>query len=66
VHIYFLIGFANRLLVMFQWGVSFLTKRRAVRIFPSDLHMSVPMPDLCSQPELDNNNVDEPRARIRA
>lgn len=38
VHIYFLIGFANRLLVMFQWGVSFLTKRRAVRIFPSDLY----------------------------
>jgi NADH dehydrogenase len=37
VHIYFLIGFANRLLVMFQWGVSFLTKRRAVRIFPAVL-----------------------------
>jgi NADH dehydrogenase len=38
VHIYFLIGFANRLLVMFQWGISFITKRRAVRIFPSHLH----------------------------
>jgi NADH dehydrogenase len=34
VHIFFLIGFANRFLVMFQWGVSFLTKRRGVRIFP--------------------------------
>jgi NADH dehydrogenase len=34
VHIYFLIGFANRLLVMLQWGVSFWTKRRGVRIFP--------------------------------
>ena len=32
VHIYFLIGFANRLLVMLQWGLSFLTKRRGVRI----------------------------------
>jgi NADH dehydrogenase len=32
VHIYFLIGFANRLLVMIQWGLSFLTKRRGVRI----------------------------------
>jgi NADH dehydrogenase len=42
VHIYFLIGFANRLLVMFQWGVSFLTKRRAVRIFPGDLHIALP------------------------
>jgi NADH dehydrogenase len=34
VHIYFLIGFANRLLVMMQWGISFLTKRRGVRILP--------------------------------
>jgi len=30
--VYFLIGFANRLLVMIQWGLSFLTKRRGVRI----------------------------------
>jgi NADH dehydrogenase len=34
VHIYFLIGFANRLFVMLQWGVAFLTKRRQVRVFP--------------------------------
>ncbi|HYM00714.1 MAG TPA: NAD(P)/FAD-dependent oxidoreductase [Blastocatellia bacterium] len=34
VHIFFLIGFANRLLVMLQWSISFLTKRRGVRIFP--------------------------------
>ena len=32
VHIYFLIGLTNRLLVMIQWGLSFLTKRRGVRI----------------------------------
>lgn len=32
VHIYALIGFANRLLVMIQWGLSFMTKRRGVRI----------------------------------
>ena len=36
IHIYFLIGFANRLLVMLQWGISFWTKRRGVRIFPLD------------------------------
>jgi NADH dehydrogenase len=36
IHIYFLIGFANRLLVMLQWSVSFWTKRRGVRIFPLD------------------------------
>jgi len=36
VHIYFLIGFANRLLVMLRWGTSFVTKRRGVRILPFD------------------------------
>jgi NADH dehydrogenase len=36
VHIYFLIGFANRVLVMLQWGTSFVTKRRGVRILPFD------------------------------
>lgn len=34
VHIYFLIGFANRFFVMLQWELSFLTKRRQVRVFP--------------------------------
>lgn len=34
VHIYFLIGFANRFFVLLQWGIAFLTKRRQVRIFP--------------------------------
>jgi NADH:ubiquinone reductase (H+-translocating) len=35
VHIYSLIGFGNKLFVMLQWTVSFLTKRRQVRIFPN-------------------------------
>ena len=34
VHVYFLIGFANRLFVLLQWGFAFLTKRRQVRVFP--------------------------------
>jgi NADH:ubiquinone reductase (H+-translocating) len=34
VHIYFLIGFANRLLVSLRWAMSFITNRRTVRIFP--------------------------------
>jgi len=34
IHIYFLIGFANRLLVTMQWAISFITKRRGVRILP--------------------------------
>ena len=36
VHIYFLIGFANRLFVLLQWGFDFLTKRRGVRVFPAE------------------------------
>jgi NADH dehydrogenase len=36
VHIYFLIGFANRLFVSLQWGLAFLTKRRRVRILPEE------------------------------
>jgi NADH:ubiquinone reductase (H+-translocating) len=35
VHIYFLIGFANRFFVLSQWGLAFLTRRRQVRTFPS-------------------------------
>jgi NADH:ubiquinone reductase (H+-translocating) len=34
VHIYFLIGFANRFFVVLQWAIAFLTKRRQVRVFP--------------------------------
>jgi NADH:ubiquinone reductase (H+-translocating) len=37
VHVFFLMGFANRLLVLTQWGISFLTNRRGVRILPSEL-----------------------------
>jgi NADH dehydrogenase len=36
VHIYFLIGFANRLFVLLQWGFAFLTKRRQVRVFSTE------------------------------
>jgi NADH dehydrogenase len=36
VHVFFLMGFANRLLVLTQWGISFLTNRRGVRILPSE------------------------------
>ncbi|MFL5815892.1 MAG: NAD(P)/FAD-dependent oxidoreductase [Bdellovibrionia bacterium] len=34
VHIYFLIGFGKRILVFSRWAISFLTRRRAVRIYP--------------------------------
>ncbi len=32
VHVYFLIGFANRLFVLMQWGFAFITKRRRGRV----------------------------------
>ena len=34
VHVYFLIGFANRFFVILQWAITFLTRRRQVRVFP--------------------------------
>ena len=37
VHIYFLIGFANRLFVLLQWGFDFLTRRRRVRVLSEEL-----------------------------
>jgi NADH dehydrogenase len=33
-HIFYLIGFANRIQVMIQWAVSFVSNHRGVRIFP--------------------------------
>ncbi len=36
VHIYFLIGFTNRFLVMVRWGFAFITKRRQALVFASE------------------------------
>jgi NADH:ubiquinone reductase (H+-translocating) len=36
VHVYFLIGFANRLFVLLQWGLAFLTKSRRVRVLSEE------------------------------
>ena len=32
IHVYFLIGFENRLLVIIQWAVSYLTFERGARL----------------------------------
>jgi NADH dehydrogenase len=37
VHIYFLIGFANRLLVMLRWVVQFVTRKRGIGAVSADL-----------------------------
>jgi NADH dehydrogenase len=39
VHIYFLIGFRNRLAVMFDWAFSYLTYERAVRLITGTAEM---------------------------
>lgn len=44
VHIYFLIGFANRIFVMLQWSIALITKRRSVRVFTTDALTDVPTP----------------------
>ena len=42
VHIYFLIGYANRFFVMLQWAFAFVTKRRRVRTWQQDGSTTTP------------------------
>jgi NADH dehydrogenase len=42
VHIFFLIGFRNRVLVLFQWAWSYLTYSRGARIITEEIHPRVP------------------------
>ena len=43
IHIYFLIGFRNRLLVLFDWTYSYLTFRRGVRLVIGDTPKQRPL-----------------------
>jgi NADH dehydrogenase len=43
IHIYFLIGFRNRLLVLFDWTYSYLTFRRGVRLVTGDTPKQRPL-----------------------
>ena len=38
VHIFFLIGFRNRVLVLLQWAWSYLTYGRGARMITEDMH----------------------------
>jgi NADH dehydrogenase len=42
VHIYFLIGFANRVFVSLRWTMAFVANRRTVRIFPGEVAVIEP------------------------
>ncbi len=44
VHIFYLIGFANRLLVLFQWGVTVLVSKRGDCVLPEQFAPDVPKP----------------------
>ena len=44
IHIFYLIGYGNRLLVMFQWAVSVLTSQRGDRLLPQKSAPDVPKP----------------------
>ncbi len=57
VHIYFLIGFANRFFVLLQWGLAFVTKHRQVRIFPSRVEHKEPGPEHKLEPTEDDREV---------
>ncbi|MBA2628348.1 MAG: NAD(P)/FAD-dependent oxidoreductase [Gemmatimonadales bacterium] len=41
VHIFFLIGFRNRLIVLIEWGISYLTYSRGARIITGELPAAV-------------------------
>src|ERR1700730_13688062 len=40
IHIFFLIGFRNRLIVLIQWAWSYLTYQRGARLITGDTHLS--------------------------
>jgi NADH dehydrogenase len=59
VHIYFLIGFANRFFVMSQWALAFLTKRRQVRVFPGPFDSARGLAHDCAS----RSHTDQPEVR---
>jgi NADH dehydrogenase len=44
VHIFFLIGFRNRVLVLIQWAWSYITYSRGARLITEEIHPRVPAP----------------------
>jgi len=39
IHLWYLIGFQNRLLVFLRWFISFVTHGRGARLITGDQHM---------------------------
>ena len=53
VHIYYLTGFRNRLLVVLQWGWSYLTYRRGARLIV-EKHWRIEHPSENEEPRSDS------------
>jgi NADH dehydrogenase len=51
VHIFFLIGFRNRVMVLLQWAWSYFTFGRGARIIPEEMHSPPELPSLECPPE---------------
>lgn len=59
VHIFFLIGFRNRIIVLFQWAWSYVTYERGARLITGDQHLP-------SWHELQQEEEQAPKKRITA
>jgi hypothetical protein len=60
VHVFYLIGFQNRLLVLLRWTISFFTHGRGARLIGEDLHEG-----LLERPRLvDGDDEQRPSARV--
>ena len=61
VHITYLIGFRNRVLVMMQWGWAYLTYHRGIRLITGDPHV-----ELQRARGAEDEPLEPPRRRSRA
>ncbi|MGB8885081.1 MAG: NAD(P)/FAD-dependent oxidoreductase [Candidatus Korobacteraceae bacterium] len=69
IHILFLIGFRNRVIVMFQWAWSYLTYERAARLITGESRViSVPSMEYAEQARKAGSKmiVDAPESNARA
>jgi NADH dehydrogenase len=60
IHVFFLIGFRNRLLVMFEWAWSYVTFERGARLITGETPAPLP-PSKRATPE--EPHPDGPEAR---
>jgi NADH:quinone reductase (non-electrogenic) len=63
IHIFFLIGFRNRILVMIQWAWSYFTYDRSARLITGeDRNIAVPSVELAEESAIIGSQPDKPSA----